>query len=156
MEFINAKGIVILDHDTTCVFLRKEVRCMVLSNAYNYINVLDRAADASWTRNDVLANNIANADTPGYKRKDVQFETYLTDAVAGTDSLDATVATMDLNQLNATTYTEQAGLSYRADGNNVDISTENVELAKNQLKYYTLMNSINQEFSRLKSALRTS
>lgn len=129
---------------------------MVLSNAYNYINVLDRAADASWTRNDVLANNIANADTPGFKRKDVQFETYLTDAVAGTDSLDATVAAMDLNQLNATTYTEQAGLSYRADGNNVDISTENVELAKNQLKYYTLMNSINQEFSRLKSALRTS
>ena len=47
---------------------------MVLSNAYNYINVLDKAADASWTRNDVLANNIANADTPGYKRKDVQFE----------------------------------------------------------------------------------
>ena len=40
---------------------------MVLSNAYNYINVLDKAADASWTRNDVLANNIANADTPGYK-----------------------------------------------------------------------------------------
>lgn len=129
---------------------------MVLSNAYNYINVLDRAADASWTRNDVLANNIANADTPGYKRKDVQFESYLSDAVAGTDSLDATVAAMDLNQLNATTYTEQAGLSYRMDGNNVDISTENVELAKNQLKYYTLMNSINQEFSRLKSALRTS
>lgn len=38
---------------------------VVLSNAYNYINVLDKAADASWTRNDVLANNIANADTPG-------------------------------------------------------------------------------------------
>lgn len=129
---------------------------MVLSNAYNYINVLDKAADASWTRNDVLANNIANADTPGYKRKDVQFETYLSNAVAGTDSLDATVANLDLNALNATTYTEQVGLSYRMDGNNVDITTENVELAKNQLKYYTLMNSINQEFSRLKTALRTS
>lgn len=129
---------------------------MVLSNAYNYINVLDKAADASWTRNDVLANNIANADTPGYKRKDVQFESYLADAVAGTDSLDATVAGMDLNTLNASTYTEQVGLSYRMDGNNVDITTENVELAKNQLKYYTLMNSISQEFSRLKSALRTS
>ena len=129
---------------------------MVLSNAYNYINVLDKAADASWTRNDELANNIANEDTPGYKRKDVQFETYLSDAVAGTDSLDATVAEIDLNQLNATTYTEHAGLSYRMDGNNVDITTENVELAKNQLKYYTLMNSINQEFTRLKSALKTS
>ena len=98
---------------------------MVLSNAYNYINVLDKAADASWTRNDVLANNIANADTPGYKR-------------------------------NATVYNEQPGLSYRSDGNNVDVSTENVELAKNQIKYYTLMNSISQEFSRMKSALKTS
>ena len=119
---------------------------MVLSNAYNYINVLDKAADASWTRNDVLANNIANADTPGYKRKDVQFETYLSNAVAN----------LDLNDLNATVYNEQPGLSYRSDGNNVDVSTENVELAKNQIKYYTLMNSISQEFSRMKSALKTS
>lgn len=129
---------------------------MVLSNAYNYINVLEKAADASWTRNDILANNIANADTPGYKRKDVQFETYLSNAVAGTDSLDETVANIDLNALNCTTYTDQANLSYRYDGNNVDVNTESVELAKNQLKYYTLMNSMSQEFSRLKSALRTS
>ena len=129
---------------------------MVLSNAYNYINVLGKAADASWTRNDILANNIANADTPGYKRKDVQFETYLSNAVAGTDTLDETVANIDLSTLEATTYTEQAGLSYRMDGNNVDISTENVELAKNQLKYYTLMSSISDEFSRLKVALKTS
>ena len=111
---------------------------MVLSNAYNYINVLDKAADASWLRNDV------------------QFETYLANAVAGTDSLDETVSKIDLNTLNASTYTEQVNLSYRMDGNNVDISTENVELAKNQLKYYTLMNSISNEFSRLKSAIRTS
>lgn len=129
---------------------------MVLSNAYNYINVLDKAADASWIRNDVLANNIANADTPNYKRKDVQFETYLANAVAGTDSLDETVGTIDLDGLNATTYTEQANLSYRLDGNNVDLSTENVELAKNQLKYYTLMDSINNEFGRMKTATRTS
>lgn len=128
---------------------------MVLSNAYNYINVLGKAADASWTRNDILANNIANADTPNFKRKDVQFETYLADAVAGTDSLDETVSNIDLNELNATTYVEQANLSYRYDGNNVDIHTENVELAKNQLKYYTLMNSMTQEFSRLKMALKT-
>lgn len=129
---------------------------MVLSNAYNYVNVLDKAADASWTRNGVLANNIANADTPGYKRKDVQFETYLANAVAGTDNLDKTVGEIDLSTLESTTYTEQAGLSYRADGNNVDATTENVELAKNQLKYYILMNSINDEFVKLKAALKTS
>ena len=129
---------------------------MVLSGAYNYINVLDKAADASWTRNDVLANNIANADTPNYKRKDVQFETYLSNAIAGTDTLDETVANIDLSTLEATTYTEQSNLSYRMDGNNVDISTENVELAKNQIRYYVLMNSINNEFSQLKTVLRTS
>ena len=128
---------------------------MVLSGAYNYINVLDKAADAAWTRNDVLANNIANADTPGYKRKDVQFETYLSNAIAGTDTLDETVANIDLSTLEATTYTEQSNLSYRIDENNVDISTENVELAKNQIRYYVLMNSINADFTQLKAALRT-
>ena len=122
---------------------------MVLSNAYNYVNVLSKAADASWTRNDILANNIANADTPNFKRKDVQFETYLANLVAGTDSLDETVAGLDLNELNCTTYTDQVNLSYRYDGNNVDMNTESVELAKNQLKYYTLMNSMNQEFSQI-------
>lgn len=128
---------------------------MVLSNAYNYINVMGKAADASWTRNSILTNNIANVDTPNFKRQDVQFESYLIDAVSGTDNLDRTVSELELDQLNATTYTDQANLSYRLDGNNVDIDTENVELAKNQLKYYTLMDSMSQEFSRLKTALRT-
>ena len=44
---------------------------MVLSNAYNYINVLDKAADASWTRNDVLANNIANAKEKMYSLRHI-------------------------------------------------------------------------------------
>lgn len=155
MESQDANGVVNKSFMMLFAFLQERMIHMVLSNAYNYINVLDKAADASWVRNDVLANNIANADTPNYKRKDVQFETYLSNAVAGTDSLDETVANIDFSTLESTTYTEQAGLSYREDGNNVDISTENVELAKNQLKYYTLMNSVNQEFGRLKSAMKT-
>lgn len=155
MESQDANGVMSKSFMMLFAFLQERMIHMVLSNAYNYINVLDKAADASWVRNDVLANNIANADTPNYKRKDVQFETYLSNAVAGTDSLDETVANIDLSTLESTTYTEQAGLSYREDGNNVDISTENVELAKNQLKYYTLMNSVNQEFGRLKSAMKT-
>ena len=47
---------------------------MIVSDAYNFINVLGKAADASWLRNNIISNNIANNDTPGYKRKDVQFE----------------------------------------------------------------------------------
>ena len=129
---------------------------MILSNAYNYINVLNKAADAGWHRNTVLTNNIANADTPNYKRQDVEFESYLLEAVHGNDSLDEAINKLDLDTLHSTTYLDRPNLSYRADGNNVDINTENVELAKNQLKYYTLMDSMSQEFSRLKAALRTS
>lgn len=126
---------------------------MIGSNAYNYINVLGKAADASWLRDELLNNNLANVSTPNYKRKDVQFESYLMTAVAGGDSLDDNIDNIDLSAINPTTYTEYAGLSYRLDGNNVDINTESAELAKNQLRYYTLIDSMSQEFSRIKMVL---
>lgn len=126
---------------------------MIGSNAYNYVNVLDKAADASWLRNEVISNNIANVDTPNYKRKDVQFESYLMTAVAGGDTLDSCIDNVDLSTLSATTFTEYPGLSYRYDGNNVDIDTESAELAKNQIRYNTLLDSMTQEFSRIKSVL---
>ncbi len=126
---------------------------MIGSNAYNYINVLNKAADASWKRNEVISNNIANVNTPGYKRKDVQFESYLMSALAGGDSLDHSVANADMGNLVASVYTDNATLSYRLDGNNVNIDTENVNLAENQIKYYTLLDSMTQEFSRIKTVL---
>ena len=126
---------------------------MINSGAYKYINVLDKAADASWLRNEVINNNIANATTPNYKRQDVQFESYLMTALAGENSLDESVASIDLSDITATTYTEYAGLSYRMDGNNVDIATENVELAKNQLRYNTLVDALNKEFNGIKTVL---
>lgn len=124
---------------------------MIGSNAFNYINVLGRAADASWVRNEVITNNIANVATPNYKRKDVQFETYLMAELAGGDSLDENVNNADLSAMRATTYVDQAFLSYRRDGNNVNIDTESAELAKNQIRYYTLLDSMTQEFNRIKA-----
>ena len=50
---------------------------MIQSNAFNYINVLDKALDASNLRETVLTNNIANVDTPGYKRREVDFASLL-------------------------------------------------------------------------------
>lgn len=129
---------------------------MTGSGAFNYINVLEKACDASWTRHSVISNNIANVDTPGYKRKDVQFEEYLRNEVGYTDSLDDEVANADLDALMTTTYTEYEGMDYRIDGNNVDIDTESAELAKNQIKYYTMLDSISQEFGRLKAVTKAS
>ena len=126
---------------------------MIGSDAYNYINVLQQAADASWLRNSIISNNIANVDTPNYKRKDVQFETYLIEQLAGGDTMESYVDDMDLSTLEATIYTDNVNLSYRSDGNNVDIDTENAELAKNQIKYNVMTDAISQEFSRLKTAI---
>lgn len=128
---------------------------MTGTGAFNYINVLEKACDASWTRNSVLANNIANVDTPNYKRKDVQFEEYLLSEIGYTDSLDDEVADADLDMLTATIYTEYTDVSYRIDGNNVDIDTESSELAKNQIKYYTMLDSVSQEFNRIKSVIKS-
>ena len=127
---------------------------MIGSGAYNYINVLDKALDASWTRNSVISNNLANVDTPGFKRQDVHFEDYLRNEVGYTISLDDEVADVDLDSLMATTYTDYANVSYRLDGNNVDIDTESAELAKNQIRYYTMIDSVSQEFSRLKAVVK--
>ncbi|MDY6328817.1 MAG: flagellar basal body rod protein FlgB [Lachnospiraceae bacterium] len=129
---------------------------MINSSIYNYVNVLDKAADASWIRNEVISNNIANVDTPNYKRQDVEFESYLLAQLEGANSssLKKTVAGMDLDSLTSTIYTDSNSLSYRLDGNNVDIDTENVELASNQLKYQALVSSISNEFSMIKSAMQ--
>lgn len=127
---------------------------MINSNAFNYINVLTKAAGASWKRNEVIANNIANVSTPGYKRKDIQFEALLMSALTGDNSLDKRVSRVRLDRIEPQVYTDYSNLSYRLDGNNVDIDTETANLAENQIKYYALMDSITQEFNRLKMVLQ--
>ena len=127
------------------------------TGAFGYVDVLNVAADASWRREEILTNNIANVDTPNYKRQDLSFTTYLRSAIEqagdGSSTLTQRVNNIDYTGLAARTYTDQSELSYRMDGNNVDLSTENVELASEQLNYSALIDSMNNEFSRFKSVL---
>ena len=129
---------------------------MIKSNAFDYINVLDKAADASWLRNEVISNNIANADTPGYKRQDVDFESQLSKALGKADAtkMDSKVASLRRRELEPTTHSDFSVYDYRLDENNVDIQLENVNLAKNQLKYNGLMTSIRMEFQNLTNAMK--
>ena len=129
---------------------------MIQTNAFDYINVLDRAADAAWQRNEAISNNIANMDTPGYKRQDVAFESVLQQALGNNryESMDDKVANVNLSRLRGRAYVDYANYSYRLDGNNVDIENENVMLAENQLKYQGLISSINQEFTNLKTVMK--
>lgn len=130
--------------------------CMISTSAFDYINVLDKAADASWTRESLITNNIANVNTPDYKRRDLNFESVLNEQLGSCkhESLDAKMRTVDLGQLNPMVYTDHSSLSYRLDGNNVDIDTEEAELASEQIKYQALTTSISKEFSRMKSVIK--
>ncbi|MBQ7679551.1 MAG: flagellar basal body rod protein FlgB [Butyrivibrio sp.] len=128
---------------------------MLNSNAFDYINVMDKTADASWTRNEVIANNIANVNTPGYKREDIAFERELERALGNSryKTMDAKVKDLKTNRLKPRVVKDYSNFSYRLDGNNVDIDTENVTLAANQLKYQGIMAGIQSEFKNLKSAM---
>ncbi|WP_026660392.1 flagellar basal body rod protein FlgB [Butyrivibrio sp. AC2005] len=129
---------------------------MINSDAFDYINVLDKTADASWIRNEVLSNNLANVNTPGYKRQDVAFERELERALGDSryKTMDAKVSELKINRLKARPYTDYSNFSYRMDGNNVDIDTENVTLAANQIKYQGVMLGIQSEFTNLQSVMK--
>ena len=131
---------------------------MFTTNVFDYTNILDKAADASWMRENVITNNIANIDTPGYKRQDVDFESVLQKALGKTkySSLDKKVRALnqDLGKLTTTSYTDAANYSYRLDRNNVDENTENAELASESLRYQLLTTAITNNFSRMQTVLK--
>lgn len=126
------------------------------TNAFDYVNVLDKAADAAWLRNDAISNNLSNVDTPGYKRQDVDFQSQLAKALGNSryTSMDSKVANLKTNRLAPLCYTDYASFSYRLDGNNVDVDTEGVYLAKNQVTYQGLNMCISQEFKNLQLVMK--
>lgn len=133
---------------------------MINSNAFAYVDLLTASANYSWKRNEVISSNIANVDTPGYKRQDVSFESVLSAAVAKgsstSQSLTKVVSEINYDHVRPTIYTDNSNLSYRIDKNNVDIDTEQIELASNQLYYEGVIDGMKQEFSRFQTAMKTS
>ena len=125
---------------------------------FTAFNISASGMTAQQLRTDVISENIANVDTPNYKRQDVEFSSYLANALqrSGKNSASLTqrVNNVNYNDLAIRTYTDNSTLSYRTDGNNVDLSTENVELASEQINYNALIDSMNNEFSRFKAVLK--
>ncbi len=129
---------------------------MLTSGIYDYIDVMDKAADAAWQRNTAISNNIANQSTPGYKRQEVDFEGTLRRELSKFEyvSLDEKVSDLHLDHLSTTAYTDAEGYSYRLDGNNVDPEQEYGELISNRIRYNALIDSMTREFQRTKSVIK--
>lgn len=116
--------------------------------------ILEKSLDAAWKRNEVISNNIANADTPGFKRSSVAFEEELNKAM-DSNYLDLNTTndrhiSVRNTGLSINVNQDNANLRYRLDGNNVDIESEMADLAKNSIRYNTLIQKVTGEYQKLK------
>ncbi len=128
----------------------------MIDKLFNNVNLLQKGLDASWLKNEVITNNIANVDTPNFKSSSVSFEDAF-EAALNTDDLTAKktrAGHMDFSSqgMQAAVRTN-ADTSEGLDGNNVDIDYENTELAKNSILYNTLVEQVSSEFRKLSAAI---
>jgi len=117
---------------------------------FQNIDIMNKSLDATMLRYSVISDNISNQDTPGYKRKDVAFESFLESEIdkRGMKNINA-------DSINPKVYVDNQSFSYRMDGNNVDIDTEMAESAKVKLKYDTLIERTASQLTRFKTILQT-
>ena len=100
--------------------------------------ILETAMQATQYKNQVILNNMANIDTPNYKKKTVEFENTLSKAIeetkkTGIDHMGTVMPNIKVSsKQNSTTL----------DGNSVDIETEMIDFYKNSTKYDFIVNSV--------------
>lgn len=119
--------------------------------------ILQKALDGAWQRQRAISNNIANHETPGYKAIKVNFEDSLNQEIRKLDHSMPSKEKLEeslraIKSANIGVYTDES-TSNRADGNNVDMDLENIEMAKTQIQYQYLTRSMTDMFSRLRYAI---
>ncbi len=112
------------------------------------MKLLEKSLDAVWLRQQVIANNIANAATPGYKSQHLEFEELLEKQIqkAGADEKDVQNAVEKVEPR----LVRDENITAQEDGNNVDLDYENIEMARAQMQYSYLTSSLNSQINRLK------
>lgn len=105
---------------------------------------LERAMQGSTMRQEALSENLANVNTPGYRRKDVDFHSALQAAMpAGRDAVETVPVAEQVDN----------AAPMRADGNSVDVDAESANLAENALEYQALSSILNARGDILRTAM---
>lgn len=123
---------------------------------------VQRAALAARTyRQELLASNIANADTPNYKARDIDFKSALQSALGGTQSGSLALTQTDAGHLTGEGGSPLAGaVRYRneyqsaVDGNTVDMDIERSAFAENAIQVEAMLTFINGRFRTMASAIQ--
>lgn len=111
---------------------------MVFDRLFTQNRILETAMQATQYKNQVILNNMANIDTPNYKKKTVEFENTLSKAIeetkkTGIDHMGTVMPNIKVSaKQNSTTL----------DGNSVDIETEMIDFYKNSTRYDFIVNSV--------------
>ena len=111
---------------------------MRVDGMFNFTNILGTAMHGATVRGATLTNNIANVDTPGFKRSVVSFEDQLARAVGDFRR----TGSLDLSSVRPRTFVEFDHLSYRWDQNNVDIELEMASLYQNNMRFNVLSSGV--------------
>lgn len=121
----------------------------------NLITLLEKAMNGSALQHSVLANNIANVNTPGYKRGEVNFRSCFDEALDNRLGLETT-SPLHLNRLNQKNSREiviDTQTTLRNDGNNVDIDVELATMAENNIYFNSLAQLLSSQLSMLRQAI---
>lgn len=112
-----------------------------------HLNNLDQALDKTSKRHGLLTGNLANANTPGYKRKDCDFS-----IVLDAENHQADVRMKEMQDRRRQMLSDRT--SIRIDGSNVDLEKEVMSIAETELRFQALSDMTAQYFAGLKNAIR--
>lgn len=124
-----------------------------------YLGVHQAALKVQSKRMEVLANNLANVDTPNYKARDIDFRTALAAASGKSDSSVKLATTNAEHIATNPTADATAGLKYRVplapslDGNTVDAQQEQAAFAENTVRYQATLTFLTTRIKNLLTAI---
>ncbi len=113
---------------------------------------LTAAMRGGMARQEALAQNVANSDTPGYQRMTVSFEGALADALADDQAGLSTPGERAVDTVKPT-FEVNTNTQTRVDGSNIDPDAEMSELSSNQLAYNTNTRLLAERFQQLAAAI---
>jgi flagellar basal-body rod protein FlgB len=130
-------------------------------NLDQYVGVHATALDVRSRRGELIANNLANADTPGYQARDIDFRQAMALA-SGDKTAGVAIRTTQAGHIGGAASADAAGspdLKYRTplapalDGNTVDAQIEQAAFAENAVRYQATLTFLNSKFRGLLTAI---
>lgn len=124
----------------------------------NALGIHEKALTLRTKRTTVIANNIANADTPGFKARDMDFKAVLSGH--GDTKSRGAMMTSNSRHIASSNPATEVSLSYRVptqaslDGNTVDEQQENAAFAKNAIEHQASFQFLNGKFTSMIKAIR--